>query len=404
MFNLGTIDYLPCTTPLNMTITFDSQGEISLHPLDLTSQPPDNSKSEDCVGLIQTADSTLTPTSDIGDMILGVPFLRNTYTVMAYKPPNDDGSFGGDTSSDGIHPRLGLLGLTDPKIALQEFNTVRVLNEPLPSATSNGESNSKTTSGKKMSVGINILIGLVGFFGACIVLFVIWWFLIKRRAVRAETGNGGEKTISFAPYRLARRQSNPSLDNPSSMSTLRSSRVDDIKKNDMAELGYNESGHYRRSSASHGKLHDVNDPWDPRNYSMAFRDSVYEPESFPASHSPEPPPEVVTRPDHQRTTSELRNSPQSVMVPLLARPHRESPSDDLAEFGVYDMTSMAGVGTAARGSKFDTDFHRSRMGSAGSNFAAGSSPSQRLSLSPRPPRPTSKIYPPSTETDVGHEF
>jgi len=393
---------MPCTTPLNMTITFD-QGEISLHPLDLTSQPPDNPKSENCIGLIQTVDSTLLdPTSKIGDMILGVPFMRNTYTVMAYEPPDDDGSFEDDTSSGSIRPRLGLLGLTDPTTALQEFNTVRVLNEPLPPTTSNGPSGAnEPTSGKKMSIGINVLIGLVGFFSACVVLFVLWWLFIKRKAARAEAGSGEEKMASFVPYRRARGQSNPSLDDPPSISTLRSSRVDDIKKKDMAELGYNEFGH--RSSAPRERSHDVNDPWDPRNYSMAFRDSIYEPETFPASHSPEPPAEVVTRPDHQRTTSELRNSPQSVMVPLLARSHRESPSDDLTEFGLYDTHSMAGVGTAARGSKIDADFRHNRMGSAGSagsNVTAGSSPSQRLSLLPRPP----PIYPPSTETDVGHEF
>lgn len=384
-------------------MTFDGQGEISLHPLDLTSPPPDNPKSENCIGLIQAADITLlNPQSDIGDMILGVPFMRNTYTVMAYEEPNADGSFEENATSETIHPRLGLLGLTDPTIALQEFNTVRVLNEPLPPSSSNGKSNA-TTSGKKMSVGINVLIGLVGFFSACVVLFVLWWYFVKRRAARAEAENGEERPTTFMPYRLAKRRSNPSLDDPSSISTLQSSRGDDIKKRDMTELGYNEFCH--RSSAR-DKVHDVNDPWDPRNYSMAFRDSIYEPEPLPAFHPPEHDTrlEVITRPDHQRTTSELRSSPQSVMVPLLARPHRESPSDDLAEFGLYEMPSMVGVGTAARGSKIDTGCGHSRVGSAGSNITASSSPSQRLSLFPRPLRPSSQIYPSSTETDVGHEF
>jgi len=238
-------------------------------------------------------------------------------------------------------------------------------------------------------VGIDVLIGLVGFFIICVVLFVIWWFFIKRRATRAEAENAVEERNSFAPYRLARKRSIQSLDDPSSISTTLSSRVDEANKTDVIELGYGEFGH-----RTHEKLHDVNDPWDPRNYSMAFRDSIYEPEQLPASRSPEPHLEAITRPDHQRTTSELRNSPQSVTIPLLARPQRESRSNDLTEFGLGNMSSMAGVGTAARGSKIDTEFRSSRVCSVGSNVTAYSSSSQRPS--------SSKINPPSIETEVGH--
>src|SRR5882762_5497317 len=73
-------DYVPCTTPLNMSITLDGRGEIPLHPLDLTAEPLDSPTSGTCVGTIQASDSTFSnPTSNVGDMILGVPFLRNTY-------------------------------------------------------------------------------------------------------------------------------------------------------------------------------------------------------------------------------------------------------------------------------------------------------------------------------------
>jgi hypothetical protein len=72
-----------------MTITLDNRPEIPLHPLDLTGEPSVGSAASTyCIGLIQAADVHLTrPDSDAGDMILGVPFLRNVYTVMAYDPP-----------------------------------------------------------------------------------------------------------------------------------------------------------------------------------------------------------------------------------------------------------------------------------------------------------------------------
>jgi hypothetical protein len=87
-------DYVPCMTPLNMAITLDNRPEIALHPLDLTSEPPQDATSDNCIGLIQVDDQQLAnPTSYTGDIILGVPFLRNVYIVMAYDPPDANGSF-----------------------------------------------------------------------------------------------------------------------------------------------------------------------------------------------------------------------------------------------------------------------------------------------------------------------
>ena len=87
IFGFGA-DYVPCTTPLNITITLDGRSEIPLHPLDLTAEPSNDPSSQTCVRIIQAADSILTqPNSDVGDIILGIPFMRNTYTVMAYTRP-----------------------------------------------------------------------------------------------------------------------------------------------------------------------------------------------------------------------------------------------------------------------------------------------------------------------------
>ncbi|KAG6896328.1 hypothetical protein C0992_008982, partial [Termitomyces sp. T32_za158] len=73
--------YVPCKTPLNLTITLDDRTPIPLHPLDLTTNNNDNDASF-CTGVIQ-ANDRLVQSDAPADMILGVPFLRNTYTVMA---------------------------------------------------------------------------------------------------------------------------------------------------------------------------------------------------------------------------------------------------------------------------------------------------------------------------------
>jgi hypothetical protein len=103
-------DYVPCTTPLNMTITLDDRPDI---PLDLT---PQDNQAELCIGLIQTADSQLSnPSNFLGDIILGVPFCRNVDTIMAYTAPNANGSFSLSwmviTLNQTINPMLGLLSL-----------------------------------------------------------------------------------------------------------------------------------------------------------------------------------------------------------------------------------------------------------------------------------------------------
>lgn len=359
-----------------MTITLDDLGEIPIHPLDMTTEDPNSPNSQYCVGMIQVSDATFdNPERNIGDIILGVPFMRNVYTVMAYEIPDADGQFGNDTSSDAsptqtIHPKLGLLGLTDPATAMDEFKTVRVYNQPLPST---GAQNAPaSTGGKKMSVGIDVLIGLVGFFGVCIVLFVVRWFLTRRKwnAVARD-----EAAAAEADAKAGFGASHPS------QSTLHSTRTKDSAKEaymmmDTARIVSDSPTEERadefglRQAAKKEESHDMNDPWDPRNYSMAFRDSLYEPEEVHSSRSPEPTQEAFARPDHQRTTSELvsKAGAQSVLVPLLAHTRGESRSDDLAEFGLGNMqsggrASMVGVGTAARGSIIDNGLRHSSFGS-----------------------------------------
>ena len=182
------------TKPLNMTITLDNRTPIPLHPLDLTAEPSQDNSAQFCTGLIQTADAQLSNPGSKADIVLGVPFMRNVYTVMAYSVPNSNGSFNAVNNSvqnDGglpqnITPMLGLMSLTDPTKALQEFHNVRVLNQPMDGG-SNTSSNSVPwdVGEKKIPVGIVVLIGLLSFLGLCGVLFVSRWFLLRRAQKKA---------------------------------------------------------------------------------------------------------------------------------------------------------------------------------------------------------------------------
>ena len=177
-----------------MTITLDDRSETPLHPLDLTTEPSQDNSAQFCTGLIQTADAQLSSPGYKADIVLGVPFMRNVYTVMAYSVPNSNGSFTAANSdqTDGglsqtITPKLGLMSLTDPTKALQEFHNVRVLNQPM-----DGGSNTSSTSaplvnvgGKKISVGIIVLISLLSFLGLCGLLFASRWFLLRRAQRKA---------------------------------------------------------------------------------------------------------------------------------------------------------------------------------------------------------------------------
>ncbi|KAF8150985.1 hypothetical protein B0H34DRAFT_158668 [Crassisporium funariophilum] len=150
--------------------------------------------------------------------------MRNIYTVMAYSTPNDDGSFtpiDPNNPTDGgasqvIKPHLGLLSLTDPTKALEEFNTVRVLNQPLSGSggTGNGGggsisgSNTKTVDvgGKKLSVGILVLIGLGSFVGLCGLLFGLRWFYYRQKMRKGGLAES-EVMDRKSAFMLARRGS-----------------------------------------------------------------------------------------------------------------------------------------------------------------------------------------------------
>ncbi|KAG7093672.1 hypothetical protein E1B28_007331 [Marasmius oreades] len=227
--------YMDCKTPLNLTITLDDRPPISLHPLDLTVEPPRDATSVNCIGLIQAADGAI-QSANAADMILGVPFLRNVYMVMAYQIPNSNGTFPDIRPPDNAGPtpfisesrlRLGLQGLTDPSVAMNEFNRVRVQGLPIDDDGNRFIGNSENK--KKISVGLEILFGLVGFVILCVGLFGLRWCLYRRKYkaanavdTRRELGaaaDAGATAISGSSlFRWWKKQKSPD-DNEKKMGT-----------------------------------------------------------------------------------------------------------------------------------------------------------------------------------------
>ena len=440
------IDYVPCTTPLNMSITLNGLPEIPLHPLDVTTESISNPSSSSCVGLIQTDGGQLNSFTDV-DIILGVAFLRNVYTVMAYDVPNASGQFPPNgNGSLVLNPRLGLLNLTNATRALQEFNNVRVLNQPM----SSGEGDSTPSSGPvadtrsgKLSVGVDVLLGLVGVIAVCAALFGLRWFLVKRRLARnsrlgiaSDTANDKRGGVV---YQLAHRSSSSS-GSGSSPALVRTSLAGNSARTYVAQDDevFGEFGQLRRPKDQDSTARDPErevsylnlDPSDPSGWRDTLVGSTIdfpEPESKVAQdadeskHNSEQPilssTEIAAAiaaglfPLHRHTASEVgagSDAPTAVepLLPTHVRDNsasgRESngdEDDDLAEFG---RESMAGVGTAARSPRI-----RGHVSGAGSMGSMGSlslggphfpsiAPGERLSAysivegalsSPPPPPP-----------------
>ncbi|KAH9015049.1 aspartic peptidase domain-containing protein [Lactarius pseudohatsudake] len=396
--------YVPCTTPLNMTITLDGQPEISLHPLDVTTESQSDPSSSTCVGLIQTAGGQLDTFTDV-DLILGVAFLRNVYTVMAYDIPDARGQF----PPNDLDPRLGLLSLTNATQALQEFNNVRLLNQPLSSGDGgNTPSSAPVTSVKsgKLSVGVDVLLGLVGFIGACAALFGLRWFLVKRRLRRngphldaAANATDDKRGGAFgAAYQLADRGSSSSSGSGPDPIRARTSLGASLAGNSARTFVgqddevFGEFGHLRRNKDQDGST----------TRDAERQVSLYSPPPKSPPLQPRASSRSIGTPQARSAWGPTRPAAVEPLLPAHARDSSasgrgSSDDDDLAELG---RSSMAGVGTAARSPRIRARHASSAgsMGSMGSLSLGGPhfpsiAPGQRLSAysivedAPLPPPP-----------------
>ena len=422
-------DWVPCTTPLNISVSLDSRTDIPLHPLDLTysgqafagslTTPSSGSSllttgttvssassNDMCLGLIQSYPPTSSLTG-IADVILGVPFMRSVYTVMAYDPPDMNGAFPNATtgSSQVIRPRLGLLGLINPQTALDEFHTERVLNQPLPSPPGSGGSsgsgsgtanrgNVAVAGGKKISVGVEVLFGILGFLALLVAIFGTWWLVQRRRrqqqrredlarSLYADEGaeDDNEKLMQReAIYMLARQSTINSRFGPSE-DTLRAQKFEEyIKRRESDVLSERErivSEYSADTMQTRVEVPPVPDKDGDGDGELGFlppRQSHYGDETLvdrPHEHE-QAIMEYPPSPMHTRTSTLTSDRELDVAVPLLAHTRADSSYDFNAG---PPARSPLGMGRAAS---------HARVGSFDERSPSPIAPPQRSVSGPRP--------------------
>jgi len=249
---------------------------------------------------------------------------------------------------------------------MDEFHTVRVLNEPIGGSSSNTPNSSGNPGKKGVSVGIDVLIGVGSFFALCFLLFGLRWVLLRRRYRRenlAGVARDSKDPPAWGDYQLANRASE--LEGIPSEDTLRAARFDAYMRNQRVQ------SHYTMSSGQTLAEEGADEEGFPKKLGTAADDLA-------AIDFPEPPKHLDAVLDgpavhHRRTDSDLsgessdanagRSSPGpsrhdrrpgdrslSISVPLLSP---QSGAED-EDFGVSSLGSMAGVGSG-RGSMAWTD-------------------------------------------------
>jgi len=177
---------MPCEMMLNVSVTI-GRVEYPIHPIDASYKA--NPSDKGCIGSIVASDY-LGQEGAAGDMILGIPFLRNIYTVLSFSEKV------GEHEDDLLaNPRLGLLSLTDPVKAVAEWRSLRVDGVPLQTGSQPKPSSPVATSAGtvgKSGIDVGVIVGvvIVGFFGLCALLFLFWWFLVRRRIAREKAAAG----------------------------------------------------------------------------------------------------------------------------------------------------------------------------------------------------------------------
>lgn len=112
---------VPCGQLLNLTFNFGGKS-FPIHPLDVVNDDfrVKNSKGEHvCIGAFQPITSAFSIFGNF-DIILGMSFMRNSYTLMDY------GNWLDGSKSKQADPYIQLLSVTDPAAARKEFIDVRL--------------------------------------------------------------------------------------------------------------------------------------------------------------------------------------------------------------------------------------------------------------------------------------
>ncbi|KAF9262851.1 acid protease [Marasmius fiardii PR-910] len=192
---IGATWIVPCDVEVNITFIIGGQ-RYPIHPLDATLNPKilnlptvRNSDGDDsCIGMFQPFSFPVgkDPTYDI---ILGMSFIRNTYTLFNYGDFILTGT--GNTTKRG-DPYLQLLSTTNPAGAHTDFVTVRLDGEDTTDGQGLGpgkkNDDKKTSNNSKIFLGIGIAIGLLVVGAALVAFFIHRKRAQNRRNVLASTG------------------------------------------------------------------------------------------------------------------------------------------------------------------------------------------------------------------------
>jgi hypothetical protein len=168
-----------------------SIGSFPLHPLDISN--PISGDSTTCLGALQYISPSVLVGK--GDIILGAAFMRNVYTVLSGPAYTRSGAWN--------TPQLSLLALTNEQKAADEFYRVRVLNQNIPTPSSQTPASASSGaagvhSGSKTNVAMIAGISVAGVLALVVAVFVGRFFLVRRKIRRAVNGPlaAGKKSSS----------------------------------------------------------------------------------------------------------------------------------------------------------------------------------------------------------------
>ncbi|KZT57061.1 acid protease [Calocera cornea HHB12733] len=219
---LGDAWIMPCSAEVDASFTFAGHT-YPMHPLDLNQDPAfagiSGLGNNMCLGGFQPIQDDATEAlAGLADMILGMGFLRNTYTLMNY------GDFVDSNADARAAPFVQLLSVTNPNQASIEFHNVRggqpqTFNTDGSTSSGGGSSSSGSSSsiGATIHKFLPIIIAVPAAILAIVIGVCVFCCVRRRRQARAYQTLGAPAPgaypaggqMGYAPYQSQRNLSAP---------------------------------------------------------------------------------------------------------------------------------------------------------------------------------------------------
>lgn len=208
---------IPCDQELNITIKFGGM-EFPVHPLDTNDdnfQVRDDSGKRVCLGSFQPITSAFSLLGEF-DIILGMSFMRNVYSLM------DFGKFVDGSSNDRGDPYMQLLSVTNKAAAHADFVQVRLNGVDTTGDSkyallpeSQGQSSPESEAEKKQQLAGKVLrqwpyifLGCLAFF-AIMVGLIVWKCCCHRK--KAKEQRTSLLPLGSRPYKPLEDPAPPSM-------------------------------------------------------------------------------------------------------------------------------------------------------------------------------------------------